>query len=159
MSAESNQPEPAPTIIIEKLNQGHSLSEFDCSNRTLDAWLKRYAWTSQRAETAKTYVAHRGERVLGYHALLAGSVLKQEAPERIVQGPANHPVGVILLTRLAVDKTEQVERLFSATPLGEWPRQRTWSEFEPCWFTRLTTLPGNSTSTTVLNPRRLTPCS
>ena len=118
MSAESNQPEPAltviPTLVIEKLNQGHSLSEFDCSNVTLDAWLRRYAWTNQRAETAKTYVAHRGDRVLGYHALVAGSVLKHEAPERIVQGTANHPVGVILLARLAVDKTEQGKGLGKA---------------------------------------------
>jgi GNAT superfamily N-acetyltransferase len=33
-------------------------------------------------------------------------VLKHEAPERIAQGIANHPVGVILLARLAVDKSE-----------------------------------------------------
>lgn len=107
LSQESNKPRPDPTYIIEKLNQGHSLSEFDCSNATLDNWLKRYAWTNQRAETAKTYVAHRGDRVLGYHALVAGSVQKHEAPERIAQGLANHPVGVILLARLAVDKTAQ----------------------------------------------------
>jgi GNAT superfamily N-acetyltransferase len=56
--------------------------------------------------TAKTYVVHRGGRVIGYHALAAGSVLKHEAPERITQGIANHPVGLILLARLAVDKSE-----------------------------------------------------
>ena len=95
-----------PKLIIEKLTQAHSLAEFECSNATLDTWLKRYAWTNQKAETSKTYVAQRGGRVLGYHALVAGSVLKHEAPERIVQGIANHPVGVILLARLAVDKSE-----------------------------------------------------
>jgi GNAT superfamily N-acetyltransferase len=75
--------------------------------QTLDTWLKRYAWTNQRAETARAYVAHRGGgRVIGYHALAAGSVLKHEAPERIAQGIANHPVGVVLIGRLAVDKSE-----------------------------------------------------
>ena len=103
-----------PTLIIEKLNQAHGLSEFDCSNATLDTWLKRYAWTNLRAETAKTYVAHRGGRVLGYHALVAGSVQKHEAPERIAQGIANHPVGVILLARLAVDKSEHGKGLGKA---------------------------------------------
>jgi GNAT superfamily N-acetyltransferase len=39
-------------------------------------------------------------------AIAAGSVQKQETPERIVQGIANHPLGVILLARLAVDKSE-----------------------------------------------------
>jgi len=95
-----------PTLVIEKLTQAHGIADFECSNATLDTWLKRFAWMNQRAETAKTYVAHRGGRVVGYHALAAGSVLKHEAPERIAQGIANHPVGVVLLARLAVDKSE-----------------------------------------------------
>ena len=95
-----------PTLVIEKLTQAHSVADFECSNVTLDTWLKRFAWLNQRAETAKTYGAHRDGRVVGYHALVAGSVLKHEAPERVAQGIANHPVGVILLARLAVDKTE-----------------------------------------------------
>jgi GNAT superfamily N-acetyltransferase len=103
-----------PTLVIEKLTPAHSLAEFDCSNPTLDNWLKRFAWTNQRAETAKTYVAHRGGRVIGYHALVAGSVLKHEAPERIAQGIANHPVGVILLARLAVDRSEHGKGLGKA---------------------------------------------
>lgn len=40
-------------------------------------------------------------------ALAAGSVSKYEAPERIAQGIANHPVGVVVLARLAVDRGEQ----------------------------------------------------
>ena len=80
-------------LIIEKLEQQHLLQEFDCGNPQLNKWLSRFAWTNQRAETAKTYVAHRRNRVVGYHALAAGSVLKHEAPERIAQGIANHPVG------------------------------------------------------------------
>lgn len=103
-----------PTLIIEKLTQAHSISDFDCSNATLDAWLKKFAWVNQRAETAKTYVAHRGGRIVGYHALVAGSVLKQEAPERIAQGIAEHPEGVILLARLAVDKSEHGKGLGKA---------------------------------------------
>jgi GNAT superfamily N-acetyltransferase len=96
-----------PSLIIERLTQVHDLSHFESSSATLNTWLKRYAWTNQRAESAKTYVAHRNDRVVGYHALVAGSVLKNEAPERIAQGLANHPIGVILLARLAVDKSEQ----------------------------------------------------
>lgn len=101
-------------FIIEKLTQSHSLAGFECSNATLDTWLKRFAWTNQRAETAKTYVAHRGDRVVGYHALAAGSVRKHEAPERIGQGIPNHPVGVIVLARLAVDRSEQGKGLGKA---------------------------------------------
>ena len=50
-----------PALIIEKLNQGHVLSEFYGSNATLDTWLKRYAWTNQREETAKSKDAHCGK--------------------------------------------------------------------------------------------------
>ena len=103
-----------PQFIIEKLTQTHDLAAFDCGNPQLNNWLKRFAWTNQRAETAKTYVAHRGGRVLGYHALAAGSVQKHEAPQRIAQGIANHPVGVILLARLAVDQGEQGKGLGKA---------------------------------------------
>jgi GNAT superfamily N-acetyltransferase len=101
-------------LIIEKLTQAHHTADFECSNTTLDIWLKRFAWTNQRAETAKTYVAHRGGLVVGYHALVAGSVRKDEAPERIAKGIPNHPVGVILLARLAVDKREQGKGLGKA---------------------------------------------
>jgi GNAT superfamily N-acetyltransferase len=103
-----------PHFIIEKLTQDHDLSEFDCGNPQLNNWLRRFAWPNQRAETAKTYVAHQQNRVVGYHALAAGSVLKHEAPERIAQGIANHPVGLILLARLAVDQSEKGKGLGKA---------------------------------------------
>ena len=106
-----------PTLVIEKLTQAHSVADFECSNVTLDTWLKRFAWLNQRAETAKTYGAHRDGRVVGYHALVAGSVLKHEAPERVAQGIANilsASFGVILLARLAVDKTEHGKGLGKA---------------------------------------------
>lgn len=49
----------------------------------------------------------RGNVVAGYYALAAGSVYKHESPERIAKGLPNHPVGVVLLARLAVDISEQ----------------------------------------------------
>ena len=106
--------EPESGFIIEKLSQSHELLVFDCGNQRMNDWLKRFAWTNQRAETAKTYVAHRDNRVVGYHALAASSALKHEAPERIAQGIANHPVGLVLLARLAVDRTEQGKGLGKA---------------------------------------------
>jgi GNAT superfamily N-acetyltransferase len=103
-----------PRFIIEKLTQDHKLSEFDCGNPQLNNWLKRFAWPNQRAETARTYVAHRQNLVAGYHALTAGSVLKHETPERIAQGIANYPVGLVLLARLAVDQNQKGKGLGKA---------------------------------------------
>jgi GNAT superfamily N-acetyltransferase len=48
----------------------------------------------------------RAGSVVGYYSLAAGSVRKEESPARIAKGLANHPIGVILLARLAVDRSE-----------------------------------------------------
>jgi GNAT superfamily N-acetyltransferase len=96
-----------PAFYIEKLRREHDLSTFDCGNPALTAWLQKFAWSNQQADSAKTYVAVRENLVSGYYALTAGSVHKHESPERIAKGLANHPVGVVLLARLAVDVHEQ----------------------------------------------------
>jgi GNAT superfamily N-acetyltransferase len=49
---------------------------------------------------------HRANRVVGYYSLSAGSVRKEESHARIAKGLAKHPIGVILLARLAVDRNE-----------------------------------------------------
>jgi GNAT superfamily N-acetyltransferase len=94
-------------FVIERLNRGHDMSAFDCGNSTLNVWLQRYAWTNQQADSARTYVALEGDRVAGYYALTTGSVHRHESPGRIAKGLANHPIGIVLLARLAVDRTQQ----------------------------------------------------
>ena len=96
-----------PDFLIEKLSREHDLSVFDCGNPALNVWLQRYAWTNQQADSARTYVALEGDRVVGYYALTTGSVHKHESPQRIAKGLANHPIGIVLLARLAVDRTQQ----------------------------------------------------
>jgi GNAT superfamily N-acetyltransferase len=44
--------------------------------------------------------------VVGFYSIAAGSARKEETPARVSKGLANHPVPLILLTRLAVDKAE-----------------------------------------------------
>jgi GNAT superfamily N-acetyltransferase len=52
--------------------------------------------------------------VVGYYSLTTGAVHKYESPERIAKGLANHPIGVILLARLAVDTQYQKKGLGKA---------------------------------------------
>lgn len=95
-------------FLIEKLDKNHDLKRFDCGNEALNQWLKRFAWANVQNDSARVYVTHRRDRVVvGYHALTAGSISRAEAPERIGRGLAAHPVGVIVLGRLAVDRSEQ----------------------------------------------------
>lgn len=103
-----------PEFAIGKLSREHDLSAFDCAKATLNQWLRKFAWTNQQADSAKTYVALDGHRVIGYYALTTGSVHKHESPQRIAKGLANHPMGVVLLARLAVDQTQQGKGLGKA---------------------------------------------
>ena len=96
-----------PAFVIDKLDRGHDVSAFDCGNPALNVWLQRYAWTNQHGDSARTYVALEGDRVSGYCALTTGSVHKHESPLRIAKGLANHSIGIVLLARLAVDRTQQ----------------------------------------------------
>jgi GNAT superfamily N-acetyltransferase len=96
-----------PEFVIEKLRREHDLNRFDCGNPALNSWLEKYAWTNQQADSAKTYVALAGERVAGYYSLTTGSVHKHESPTRIARGLASHPIGIVLLARLAVDQSQQ----------------------------------------------------
>jgi GNAT superfamily N-acetyltransferase len=92
---------PAP------LTAAHDVAGFDCGAAALNDYLKRFALQNQQNQSARTYVAARDQRVVGYYTLAAGSVRREETPARVAQGLAAHPVPVILLARLAVDKGEQ----------------------------------------------------
>ena len=96
-----------PLSAVEKLSPDHELSAFSCGTPALDTWLKRFARQNQAAGASRTYVVHRANRVVGYYALAAGSVERQEAPDRVSRGLARHPLPVVILARLAVDQTEQ----------------------------------------------------
>jgi GNAT superfamily N-acetyltransferase len=100
---------------IEPLAPHHELDEFDCkTHSSLNVWLKRFALISQQSESARTYVVHRQNRVVGYYSLCPGSVSREEAPARVAKGQPAHPIGIILLARLAIDHTEQGQGLGKA---------------------------------------------
>ena len=90
---------------IEKLAEEHDVAQFDCGKPSLNDWLKRFALTNQRNDSAQTYVVHRSSVVVGFYSLAAGSIRKEESPARIVKGLARHPVPIILLARLAIDQS------------------------------------------------------
>ena len=97
-----------PLSKVEPISESHDVSRFDCGrHESLNDWLKRFALTNERNESARTYVVHRNGLVVGYYSISAGSVSVEEAPTRISKGLARHPIPVILLARLAVDKDER----------------------------------------------------
>jgi predicted N-acetyltransferase YhbS len=95
---------------VERLTDRHQAEGFDCGNVDLDNWLTRIALVAARAGTAATYVLCRGSRVVGYYALAMGSVSHSSAPSRLRRGMPD-PVPVVVLARLALDHSEQGNRL------------------------------------------------
>jgi ribosomal protein S18 acetylase RimI-like enzyme len=96
----------APRVLLERLDAHHDVSTFNSGDEVLDGWLRRHALTAQRMDSARTFVTTRRGRVVGYFSLTMGSVLRAEAPAKLVRGTA-YPVGMVLLARLAVDKSQQ----------------------------------------------------
>jgi predicted N-acetyltransferase YhbS len=89
------------------LTRSHDRSAFDCGVPALNEYLKQYALQNQKKYAARSYVATRGHRVVGYYSLAYGSVTLEEAPQSVKVGLARHPIPVILLARLAVDISER----------------------------------------------------
>ena len=92
---------------IEKLSPEHRIEGFDCGRERLNRYLLRYAWQNQQAGAALTYLGIVGETVVGYHTLTVGHVSRDEAPARLTKGLARHPVPIMLLARLAVNRRWQ----------------------------------------------------
>ena len=88
---------------VEKLRPDHALHDFDCGQQELNRYLARYAWQNQQSGAGQTYVGLVGDAVIGYYTLTVGHILREDAPERLTNGLARHPVPIMLLARLAVD--------------------------------------------------------
>lgn len=105
----------AGTGAIAKLGPDHDVSGFDCGSDALNRFLRRFALINQTANSAQTYVTCRPAWVVvGYYSLAVGSVEPVQAPRRVAQGLARHPLPLMLLARLAVDRTAQGQGLGKA---------------------------------------------
>lgn len=81
------------------------VADFDCEVEVLNRYLHKYAFQSQQGAGARTYVTFSNDGLIaGYFTLAYGSVEHEKAPERMTRGLARHPIPVMLLGRLAVDK-------------------------------------------------------
>jgi GNAT superfamily N-acetyltransferase len=96
-----------PRVRLERLDAHHDLAAFDSGNEELDGWLQRHALAAQEMDSARTFVLTRNDRIVGYFSLTMGSVLRADAPAKLVRGLPSYPVGMVLLARLAVDRREQ----------------------------------------------------
>jgi len=98
---------PEALSPVHKLGVDDGTDLFDCGQDDLNRFLKRFALANQAANAAQTYVTCRARSVVGYYSLAVGSVLREDSPSRAVKGMARHPLPVMILARLAVDRSGQ----------------------------------------------------
>lgn len=98
---------------VEQIKPSHVVDGFDCGSEELNRYLLKYALQNTRADGAVTRVTTRDGRVVGYYSLAAGAAEHGEAPTRVTKGLAKHPIPLVILARLAVDRSAQ------GTGLGE----------------------------------------
>lgn len=95
-----------PLRAVTPLADVHRVEDFDSGAELLDRWLRHSARVAAASGTAATYVLCRGERVVGYYALAMSAVDHPHAPSRLRRGMPD-PVPVVLLARLALDRSER----------------------------------------------------
>ena len=82
--------------------QRHKIGDFSCGEESLDRWLCNQAVVATARRTARTWVwADEHGAVVGYYALAAHKVARDDVPTRVGRGgPAEIPA--VLLVRIAL---------------------------------------------------------
>jgi GNAT superfamily N-acetyltransferase len=89
------------------LQRADTVEDFDSGIASLDRWLARYALIAEAAGSARTYVTCRVGRIAGYYALATGDVQRAAGEGRLARGLGAHPIPVLVLARVAVDRRDQ----------------------------------------------------
>ncbi len=106
---------PPGTWAIEKLDRRQDRSAFDCGQQTLNDWLTLRASQYEKKDLARTWVAVRAGQavVVGYYAIATHRVRHEVLTEDQAKGLPRIDVPVVLLGRLAVDRSVQGQGLGS----------------------------------------------
>jgi GNAT superfamily N-acetyltransferase len=92
---------------VEQISAAHVTAGFDCGSEELNRYLHKHALQNTRADGAVTRVTTRDGRIVGYYSLAAGAAEHAAAPARVKKGLARHPIPLVILARLAVDRNAQ----------------------------------------------------
>jgi GNAT superfamily N-acetyltransferase len=88
------------------LTADQDVSQFDCRHPSLADWLKKRALANNQQRGSRTHVVCDGIRVVGFHALAAGSIEHAASPKSLTRNMPK-PIPAIVLGRLAVDTLYQ----------------------------------------------------
>ncbi len=92
--------------VPEPLAVHHDTAAFACGVDSLDHWLKQRALKNQATGASRTFVVGDGNRVVAYYAL-ASSAVAVEAATGSLRRNMPDPIPVVILGRLAIDRSLQ----------------------------------------------------
>lgn len=90
----------------QPLTDHHDTENFSCGIEALDVWLKRRAMKNQITGASRTFVVCEESRVVGYYALASSAITIAATTGRFRRNMPD-PIPVVVLARLAVDRTYQ----------------------------------------------------
>jgi GNAT superfamily N-acetyltransferase len=98
---------------IQRFDRSHDRSQFDCGIAQLNDWLRRQVSQYEKRDLSRTYVAVPPgmSAVRGYYAISMHRVSHDALPSDQAKGLPPLDVPVVLLGRLAVDRTVQGQGL------------------------------------------------
>ena len=100
------------SISIEEISKQHNRKIFDCDVTELNQFLHQQARQKTTKHISKTYVACRDSNptvIIGYYTLTGYSVTTPLSHKDYKKYP--HPFSAVKLARLAVDSSQQRQRL------------------------------------------------
>ncbi|GIW88257.1 MAG: N-acetyltransferase [Isosphaeraceae bacterium] len=103
----------ASDVSIVRLERSHARDAFDSGVPSLDTFLRSLVSQYEKRNLGRTYVAVREHdpKVLGYYTIASGAVAFENLPTEGAKKLPRHPVPVVLIARLAVDRSAQGQRL------------------------------------------------
>ena len=92
---------------IERLDRVHLREGFDCGKPSLNDFLRALVSQYEKRNLGRTYVALQegDQRVLGYYTLASGAIAAEVLPAKQARKLPRHAVPVVLVARLAVDRS------------------------------------------------------
>ncbi len=98
---------------IEPLARTHIRGRFECGQPSLNDFLRTLVSQYEKRHLGRTYVAVWGTdpQVFGYYTVASGAVAFDHVPAEAAKKLPGHPLLVVLVARLAVDRTVQGQRL------------------------------------------------
>lgn len=101
------------TWTTSRLAKGHDRTTFDCGQVVLNEWFRDRAGQFDRRDLSRTFVATRENEstVLGYYAISSHRIVYEAVPKAEAKGLPNLDIPVVLIGRLAVDRSVQGQGL------------------------------------------------